>query len=227
MTPHARIVPHGYCHCGCGQQTRVADKTYKCFNIKKGEPWRYIAGHQKKIRPIPEDAVPFKLYGVYCRLIPLSQGQFMIVDAANYDEMARIKWYARWDDDNKSYYAVSHKQGRGKKRNLIWAHRFVLRMDDGDPRKADHIDPLRTTENCIGNLRIANKFESSQNRRRAKNNKSGRKGVSWHEKTQKWKSSLGANGVRYYLGEYDDFEVACRVRAEAEIKYHGEFARSE
>jgi hypothetical protein len=226
MIPLNPNIPHGLCQCGCGQKTKIAPKHYKCFGVKRGEPWRFLAGHQRKVRPIIEEAVPFRLHGIYCRLVELTQGQYAIVDADKYDEVMQQKWYARWDKDNNGYYAVAHKITNGK-RGTIWMHRWVLGLPPEDKRQTDHIDPLRTTENCTGNLRPASKFESAQNKRKLKSNTSGRKGVSFNRDTGKWRAAITAEGVKLYLKEYDSFEEACAVREAAENKYHGEFARKE
>lgn len=39
-------IPTGFCQCGCGQQTQLATHTSRRFNRRKGEPQRYIQGHQ-------------------------------------------------------------------------------------------------------------------------------------------------------------------------------------
>jgi hypothetical protein len=38
-------VPYGFCHCGCGRQTRIIAKTWKARGEKKGEPRLYCNGH--------------------------------------------------------------------------------------------------------------------------------------------------------------------------------------
>lgn len=42
-------IPHGYCHCGCGQRTRLAPRTHRRDGHVKGEPLRYIRGHHKRL----------------------------------------------------------------------------------------------------------------------------------------------------------------------------------
>lgn len=39
--------PHGYgkCHCGCGAETRRARQTATALGIRKGDPMRYVHGH--------------------------------------------------------------------------------------------------------------------------------------------------------------------------------------
>jgi hypothetical protein len=38
----------GYCECGCGQRTKIAKRTRGKQGIKKGEPLRYVNGHNMK-----------------------------------------------------------------------------------------------------------------------------------------------------------------------------------
>jgi hypothetical protein len=37
--------PYGYCQCGCGQKTAIADQTRSARGWVKGEPKRYVLGH--------------------------------------------------------------------------------------------------------------------------------------------------------------------------------------
>lgn len=39
-------VPHGFCHCGCGQKTKLAHMSSKAYGWVKGEPFKYIHGHR-------------------------------------------------------------------------------------------------------------------------------------------------------------------------------------
>lgn len=41
-------VPHGYCQCGCGSETPVATRNKVARGYVKGEPIRFIAGHQNR-----------------------------------------------------------------------------------------------------------------------------------------------------------------------------------
>jgi hypothetical protein len=38
-------VPYGYCHCGCGQKTRIAPQTSTARGWVRGEPIRFIQYH--------------------------------------------------------------------------------------------------------------------------------------------------------------------------------------
>ena len=54
-----------------------------------------------------------------------------------------------------------------------------------------------------------------------KDNTSSVKGV--YYSNNKWVASIQVNKKRIYLGSFDKFEDAVRVRKEAENKYFGEF----
>jgi hypothetical protein len=41
-------VPYGFCHCGCGQKTAAASKTNRRYGHVKGEPLRYLNGHNSR-----------------------------------------------------------------------------------------------------------------------------------------------------------------------------------
>jgi hypothetical protein len=44
-TDDSSAVPYGYCECGCGQQTNIAQQTDTKRGYVRGEPVRYMTGH--------------------------------------------------------------------------------------------------------------------------------------------------------------------------------------
>lgn len=50
-------------------------------------------------------------------------------------------------------------------------------------------------------------------------NKSGRKGIYWEERTQSWRAEIGVQGRKIKLGRFRDFDKAVIAREEAEEKY--------
>ena len=44
-------IPYGYCHCGCGEKTQIAKGNRAARGWVKGEPKRFIAGHQTRSAP--------------------------------------------------------------------------------------------------------------------------------------------------------------------------------
>lgn len=90
-----------------------------------------------------------------------------------------------------------------------------------DGTSLDRIDVERGyyKENC----RWTTRDEQTYNQRMPARNTSGKVGV---EKRQSklqdtWIVNISVNGKRIYLGSYHDFELACFVRDEAELKYYG------
>lgn len=53
MTEHttdqaSNEIPYGYCHCGCGQKTKIVEETNRAKGWIKGEPKRFINGHNAR-----------------------------------------------------------------------------------------------------------------------------------------------------------------------------------
>lgn len=40
-------ISSGYCECGCGQRTRIADRTWPKWGWVEGEPVRFVSGHNR------------------------------------------------------------------------------------------------------------------------------------------------------------------------------------
>ena len=73
VTPPETIIPYGYCHCGCGEKTKISKENHPSRGVFKGEPRTFLPGHNANTRQVViEEAKPFKIDGVYCRLIPLT-----------------------------------------------------------------------------------------------------------------------------------------------------------
>jgi len=219
-------IPRGYCHCGCGEMVPIA----KAGSIKKrtvrGFPVRYLPFHHFK-RTYAEDAVPFKIDGVYCRLIPLTQDQWTIVNASRYDYLSTFTWCAVWNQDTKSFYAMRHATKDEPFPELsIRMHRVILGLDPKDERRGDHKNNV-TLDNRDDNLRPSPVRDNCANSRKSKNNTSGYKGVSFHKHKQKFIARIMRDRKSYHLGEFATAIEAHKAYCEAAIRLHGEYARFE
>ena len=108
-------------------------------------------------------------------------------------------------------------------------HRLAYYMYHGiDPleKQIDHKDG-DPSNNKIDNLRLATHPENGSNRKQSKNKASGKNGVSWYSRTQKWEVYITASNKRKFLGYFTNKEDAIKAREEAEIKYYGEFRRQD
>jgi hypothetical protein len=90
----------------------------------------------------------------------------------------------------------------------------------------DHKDGEKNN-NKIGNLREATKSQNQFNRKAAKRNRTGFKGVSWCNTRNKWRATIVAHGVWKNLGVFERPEDAHAAYRDAALELHGEFARSD
>lgn len=105
------------------------------------------------------------------------------------------------------------------------AHRLAwIYMYGVEPDLIDHINGNRT-DNRASNIRSCNKYENSWNSKIRKDNKSGVKGVSWNKCASKWQAIISVNGVKKYLGLYEDVKSAELIIKKERERLHGEFSR--
>lgn len=124
-----------------------------------------------------EKAVPFKIDGVYCRLIPLSRGLYAIVWESDYEWLMQWKWHAYFDKKGRCWYAARNTLARHGKRHSVSMTREIMGLGIGDQREVDHKNTGDTLDNRRSNLRICEHRQNSRNRRRNSKNSSGIKGV--------------------------------------------------
>lgn len=132
------------------------------------------------------------------RYIPLTQGQFAIVDAGDYEFLSQWSWCVT--KKTSGFYA----QRRGPE-GLTYMHRQILEV--GADMVVDHVD-RDTLNNRRSNLRGANKSLNAQNSKMNKRNRSGLKGVSWSTGMKAWCAQICRDGKTRYLGCYRTPEEA-------------------
>lgn len=100
------------------------------------------------------------------------------------------------------------------------AHRLAWFYVHGAwPIEIDHINGIRD-DNRLSNLRPADRFINTQNQRRRCTNKSGFIGVSYSEKSKKWKAQIRANHQSYGLGLHETPEAAHLAYLKAKAALH-------
>lgn len=216
---------YGICHCGCGQKTRLQSRTRPTRDLIKGRPSKFISGHNWFAQRRNLDNLgTFKIDGVYCRLLPLTQNLYAIVDSDLYPTLSQHNWYALWNPRLHAFYAArkTMADGRGF---TVYMHREVLGLRFGDKRKADHKEVLATLDNRSLNLRIASGSESQANRSTPSTNTSGLKGASLCKPLGKWIGSIHYSGKTHYLGLFATKEEAHQAYCDAAKERFGEFFR--
>lgn len=173
---------------------------------------------------IPTVDARFKIDGVYCRLIPLTRGQYAIVCESHYMDISQFRWFAHFDRKLKKYYAVRNSQKPDGKRFALSMHRQILGLTYGDKVKVDH-ENHNTLDNRNGNLRRASPNQNQWNSGKRPINTSGFKGVGWYKKYKKWRAQIQANGVNRHIGYFDTPEAAHAAYCVEAERLHGDFAK--
>ncbi len=159
------------------------------------------------------------------RRIPLTQGQYAIVDPDDYYELIKYKWCAR-KTKYGYYYASRGARGRGN----IQMHRYIMELRlkaKGNTLSADLMVDHKngnTLDNRKANLRPATAAQNSRNRR-PYGRTSKYKGVHYHPyRGIYYRACITVDGKMISLGVYKDELSAAKAYDKAARKYYGEFA---
>jgi hypothetical protein len=163
------------------------------------------------------------------REIPLDKGQTTRVTVDDFMRFGHRSWWAHWDKNTKSYYAVGKRKFPDGKWRGVKLHREILGLELGDKRQADHIDHdtlnnIYTDDPKTNNLRIATSSQNSINRRNRSDNTSGFKGVAYYALYGKWRARIMVAGKSKFLGYFETAELAYEARRKANDSYHGVFS---
>ena len=202
--------------------------------ILRGEIWKDDS--DPKITPKPTNARRFgnvaKRTAIeqpadpYYRFIPLTQGQYAIVDVTDYKWLMQWSWYAKWCEDSGSFYAARNSRASEGKHHTIRMHSQIMGLAYGDKRTVDHIESEKTLDNRRSNLRIATDAEQNMNKSKFITNTTGFKGVTRVKGSNLYVSQIGSNGKKIHLALSEDPKVAYYAYCKAAKKYHGDFART-
>jgi hypothetical protein len=168
------------------------------------------------------NAAPFKINGVYCRLIPLSRGQFTIVNADDYTWLVQWKWYAILSKTTNTWYAVRTITPSPGKRKTVYMHRQIL--DVKSELFCDHKEPKETLDNTRGNLREASRSQNSQNSTLRRGTKFSLKGVA--KRGRRYSAVITVAGKAKRLGTFATPEAAHSAYCRGAESLFGEFARA-
>ncbi len=155
------------------------------------------------------------------RLIPLTQGQFAIVDAGDFDWLSQWKWHADWNPRKKQWSARTNVTEADGRQRGIRMHRMIM----GDAvRMVDHIDG-NTLNNCRSNLRACTPITNGRNRSKVAPSSSRFKGVSWNRRQGYWGAYIRIDKQLKYLGCFSKEVDAARAYNDAATRHFGPFAR--
>jgi hypothetical protein len=159
-------------------------------------------------------------YGYGVQLIPVGRGKYAIVDADDYDRLAKYKWQVR--SDGRTHYAFRWSSTRGgKKSQRILMHHEIINIPEG--LVCDHKN-RKALDNRKANLRPATVSQNNCNRCNTGQTTSRYRGVRQDARSNKWRAQIKFNGRRIHLGAFDDEVEAAKAYDTAAREYHGEFA---
>lgn len=117
----------------------------------------------------------------------------------------------------KGYRQICIKGRRYMAHRLAWLYVYGV----WPINKIDHINH-RKDDNRIENLREVTDKQNNENMPTATSNSSGRRGVYWSAKSQKWTADIKHHSKNIYLGLFDCLldAVAARIRAEMALFTH-------
>lgn len=197
------------CICDCGNHISVEH-----YNLLRGQKSCSICSKKEsKNRKYNNYNLNGK-YGIgYSSSDPSIEFYF---DLEDYDKIKDYCWNVRKTKNRKGYVSTDTKNGK------IEMHRFLM----GFPKNmdVDHINGL-PYDNRKENLRICTHQQNIMNSKLSKNNKSGKTGVCWVNREEKWLATITINNKQKFLGYFDNFDDAVKAREEAEEKYFGEYRR--
>jgi hypothetical protein len=147
------------------------------------------------------------------RYIALTRGKFAIVDAEDYDRLAKHKWTAYYTCGK--WYAGGNDHGK-----CILMHREIMKAPKG--KVVDHIDG-NGLNNCKSNLRLCT-YSQNNIYRRPRGESSRFKCVYRDTKRNLWKSTPAYGGRSIHNGRYETEIEAARASDYMNIQLHGEFA---
>jgi hypothetical protein len=154
--------------------------------------------------------------------IPLTQGQYALVDNEDYNKVVALcSWSARLDRRNGNYQAIGNQRnGRGGFRAVLM-HRFVVNATKG--KCVDH-KSHDTLDNRKQNLRICLHRENLRNMKHHIGCSSRFKGVSFRLDSQKWRAYIGFNSKLIHLGSFSIESEAAKAYDRKARELFGAFA---
>jgi len=155
------------------------------------------------------------------KLVPLTQGQFAIVDECDFDRVTQHKWHAAKRPNGGFYAQRTLRVVRVNGRRVIQQMaQFILETQ----QMVDHRDG-NGLNNTNQNLRPCTPLENTRNRSANSKNKSGFKGVHRTKGTKNnWTATI-YNRKQIYLGSFKTRESAAHAYDAEAVKLFGRFAR--
>lgn len=204
-----------WCQCDCGS----SEKLIRGASLVNGSIQSCGCLHDEISSRIMSESTHGKKYneydlsGSYGIGYTFKNDEFYF-DLEDYDKIKNICWFI----DGRGYVVGHDTSGCGKS---IKMHQIILPTDND--HIVDHINTCAKNDNRKINLRVATQKENTRNRKISSNNTSGKTGISFDRRKNKWVAYIGYNHKNLYLGSFVQYQDAVDARIKAEDQYFGEF----
>jgi hypothetical protein len=151
--------------------------------------------------------------------VKLTNGKVAFVDDEDYERViAAGNWYETELRAGGRTYAYKHF-GPKYRRRKVYLHTFILGSDGDTGLDTDHEDGNGL--NCQRfNMKMKTRSANNLNNHNIRSdNKSGRRGVYFDQRFQRWKAEIKIDGKKFGLGSFYSFNDACTARERAEENY--------
>lgn len=163
----------------------------------------------------------FEIRGSVTAIFVSYKGQILeaLIDT---DDLGKVEkypntWWAHWNKKTKSFY-IHGELYKSKSRKRIRLHRWIMDVPEGmtvDHKNHDTLDNRRSS-----NLRILTNSENLQNKKGAcSRSKTGIRCVWWNKERNKYEVRVGCNKKKYFIGYFDDINLAEKEAIKAIKKY--------
>ncbi len=153
------------------------------------------------------------------RKIPLTRGEFALVDDEDFEMLNAFKWHCLYcgSGTRKIPYAKRSDYSSGKQIGISM-HRVIL---GAASELVDHIDG-NGLNNQKSNLRLCTHAQNLMNQRKQRFDHF--KGVRFHKKDKRWQAYIVKDKRMIHLGSFDFSIDAAIAYNEAAKRLFGEFA---
>jgi hypothetical protein len=142
---------------------------------------------------------------------------------------SKTKEYKAWAGAKERCYNINNTSyvdygGRGIAVCDRWLNSFDNFIKDmGKSPTGTSLDRINVNgEYSPENCRWADSATQCRNRRVYPKSKSGKAGVTWSKKSNKWEAKITVNKIEMFLGYFENLEDAITRRELAELEYFGE-----
>lgn len=202
---------------------------YLCRARLSGEIKEFVR-NEKRVGGIPEGATEEQWLNQYMSSVekefvnviylPLSNGEFAIVDSDCPAKILTQKWSACAKTPGRTYAFRTLRKDESSKKTHRALHTEILGCDG---EEVDHKNG-NTLDNRRANLRACPHWQNGQNLRKWTSPTSAKfKGVSRHKSG--WRAYISFQRVQKHLGTFQTEESAAKAYDQAATDLFGEFAR--